>query len=160
MPDLITDGYTRVSIVASISTIAAPTTTELNAGTQIDTIMTPDGLVGLEPDTADVDNSSLSSTFDTKLAGRASFSNTGVRIKKQSATADTVYNLLVRGYNTNLVVRRGVLSGTAWTVGDKVEVYPVQCGEVQNASPEANSVQKYFIPMKVTTQPNLRATVA
>ncbi len=160
MPDIITDGTTRVYYVPTISNIAAPTTTELNAGTQLDTIMTPDGLIGFEPDTADVDNSSLSSTFDTKLAGRASFSNTGVRLKKQSATADTVYNLLVRNLTGYIAVRRGVTSSTAWTSGDKLEVYPIICGEVSNQPPEANSVQRYMVPLKITTTPNLRASVA
>jgi hypothetical protein len=42
---------------------------------------------------------------------------------------------------------------------DKVEVYPAQTGETQNMTPEANSVQKYQIPLKITTTPNLRATV-
>lgn len=160
MADLITDGTTRVYIAPTISNIAAPTTTELNAGTQLDTIMTPDGLVGFEPDTADVDNSALSSTFDTKLPGRAGFSGTMVRLKKQSATADTVYNLLIRGYAAYVVVRRGTTSTTAWTTGDKVEVYPVTCGEVRNLAPEANSVQRYEVPLKITSQPNLRAAVA
>ncbi len=160
MPDIITDGTTRVYYVPTISNIAAPTTTELNAGTQLDTIMTPDGLVGFEPETADVDNSALSSTFDTKLAGRASFSGTGVRLKKQSATADTVYNLLVRNLTGYIAIRRGVTSTTAWASSDKLEVYPVICGEVANQPPEANSVQRYFVPLKITTTPNLRATVA
>jgi hypothetical protein len=41
-----------------------------------------------------------------------------------------------------------------------VEVVPVQCGEIRNLAPEANSVHKYEVPTKITTQPNLRATVA
>jgi hypothetical protein len=48
--------------------------------------MTPDGLTGFEPSTADVDNSALNSTFDTKTIGRDSFSGTMLRLKKQSGT--------------------------------------------------------------------------
>jgi hypothetical protein len=160
VPDIITDGRTKVWSVPSISNIAAPTTAELNAGTALETIMTPDGLEGFEPDTADVDNSAMASTFDTKLAGRPGYSGTMLRIKKQSPTADTVYNTMVYGYNTNIVIRRGTASTTAWASSDKVEVYPVQCGEVRNVKPEANTVQRYEIPVKISTQPNLRATVA
>lgn len=160
MPDLITDGRTKVYAVASIANIAAPTTTELNAGVSLAGLMTPDGLVGFEPDTADVDNSALNSTFDTRLPGRAGFSGTMLRLKKNSATADTTYNLLVRDFVTNIVVRRGTLESTAWASSDRVEVYPVQLGEVRNLPPEANSVQKYEVPCKITTQPNLRASVA
>ena len=159
MPDLLTDGRTKVYYVPTISNIAAPTTAELNAGTQLENIMTPDGLIGFEPDTADVDNSALNSTFDTKIAGRASFSNTSVRLKKQSATADTVYNLLVRDLAGYIAIRRGVTSTTAWTSADKVEVYPIVVGEVKNLPPAANEVQKYESPLKISTTPNLRATV-
>lgn len=159
MTDLITDGKTRVAQAAAIANIAAPTVAELNAGTLLHTLMTPDGLAGFEPDTADVDNSALSSTFDTRLAGRASFSNTMLRLKKQEGT-DTVYDTLVRGFETHVVVRRGVDAAQAWAASDKVEVYPVECGEVRNLPPEANTVQRYEVPVKITLQPDLRATVA
>lgn len=159
MADIITDGRTKVWLVPTVANLAAPTTTELNAGTAIEGLLTPDGLVGFEPETADVDNSALNSTFDTKLPGRASFSNTAVRLKKQSGT-DAVYNAYPRDTITNLVVRRGTASSTAWATSDKVEVYPVQTGETRNLAPASNEVQKYEIPLKITTTPNLRATVA
>lgn len=160
MADLITDGKTKVWEVPTIADLAAPTTTELDAGQQLENIMTPDGLVGFEPDTADVDNSALSSTFDTALAGRASFSGRMVRLKKQSTTGDVVYDLLVREYTTNIVIRRGVDAATAWTAADEVEVHPIQCGEVRNLAPEANTVQRYEVPTKPSAEPDLRAIVA
>lgn len=159
MADIITDGRTKVWLVPTVANLAAPTTTELNAGTAIEGLLTPDGLVGFEPETADVDNSALNSTFDTKLPGRASFSNTAIRLKKQSGT-DAVYNAYPRDTITNVVVRRGTASSTAWATSDKVEVYPVQTGETRNLAPASNEVQKYEIPVKITTTPNLRATVA
>lgn len=159
MADSNTDGRIKIYSVPTIASIAAPTTTELNAGTALDGLITPDGLVGFEPDTGDVDNSKINSTFTTTSAGRASFSGTLLRLIKQTGT-DTVYNTLVYGFATNIVVRRDVASGTAWASGDKVEVYPVQCGEVRNLAPEANAVHKYEIITKITAQPNLRAAVA
>lgn len=159
MADSNTDGRTRVYSVPSISNIAAPTTTELNAGTDLSGLITPDGLVGFEPDTADVDNSKLNSTFDTKTAGRASFSGTLIRMVKQTGT-DSVYNTFVYGYTTNIVIRRDITSGTAWASAQAIEVYPVQCGEIRNLPPEPNSVHKYEVMTKITSQPNLRAAVA
>jgi hypothetical protein len=159
MADSNTDGRIKIWSVPSIANTASPTTTELNAGSALDGLMTPDGLVGFEPDTGDVDNSKINSTFSTTSAGRASFSGTLIRLIKQTGT-DTVYNTLVYGYTTFIVVRRDVASGTAWTSGDKVEVYPIQCGEVRNLAPEANAVHKYEIITKITSQPNLRASVA
>lgn len=159
MADIITDGRTKVWLVPAIANIAAPTTAELNAGTSIEGLMTADGLIGFEPDTADVDNSALNSTFDTKLAGRASFSNTAVRLKKQSGT-DTVYNTYVRDTTVYVVIRRGTAAATAWATSDKVEVYPSITGETRNLPPASNEVQKWELPLKITTTPNLRATVA
>jgi hypothetical protein len=157
--DSATDGRTRVYSVPSISNIAAPTVAELNAGTDLSSLITPDGLVGLEPETADVDNSALNSTFTTNTPGRTSYSGTGLRLKKQTGT-DSVYNTLVYGYTTNIVIRRDVTSSTAWAASQAIETYPVTCGEVQNANPAPNELHKYFVPMKVSTAPSLRAVVA
>ena len=158
MADIITDGRTKVWLVPTIANIAAPTTSELNAGTSIEGLMTADGLIGFEPDTADVDNSALNSTFDTKLAGRASFSNTAVRLKKQ-AGSDTVYNTYVRDIVVFVAIRRGTTASTVWATGDKVEVYPAITGETRNLPPASNEVQKWELPLKITTTPSLRATV-
>lgn len=159
MADSNSDGRVKVYSVPTIASIGAPTVAELNAGVALDGLITPDGVVGFEPDTGDVDNSKLNSTFSTVSAGRAAFSGTLLRLIKQSGT-DTVYNTLVYAFATNIVIRRDVTVGTAWTVGDKVEVYPVQCGEVRNLPPAANEVHKYEVLTKITAQPNLRATVA
>jgi len=159
VPDSLADGRTRVSWVPSITNINAPTTTELNAGTLLHSLLTADGLMGMQPDTADVDTSSLDSTFNTTVAGRASFSGTGLRLKKQTGT-DSVYNLLVRDLAGFLVIRRDSAASTAWASGDKVEVYPAVLGEVRNLDPEPNSVHKYEVPIKVSSAPNLRSTVA
>lgn len=159
MADSLSDGRTRVSWVPSIANIAAPTVAELNAGTILHDKMTPDGLAGFEPDTADVDVSALDSTFNTVVAGRAGFSGTMLRLKKQSGT-DTVYNLLVRDLAGFVVVRRDTTAATAWAASDKAEVYPSVLGETRNLPPEANSVHRYEVPVKVASTPNLRATVA
>ena len=159
MADIVVDGKVKVYLVASISNPAAPTTTELNAGTDISSLLTPDGLAGFEPDTADVDNSALSSQFGTVLPGRAQFGGTMLRLKKASGT-DTLYNTLVRDLVTNVVIRRnGSLQSVAWASGNQVEVYPVQTGETRNLAPESNSVQKYEVPLKVTASPTIRASV-
>lgn len=159
MVDSLSDGRTRVYSVPSISNIAAPTVAELNAGVQLEPLITADGLMGFQPDTAEVDTSALNSTFNTKLPGRASFSGTGLRLKKQTGV-DTVYNTLINGFATNIVIRRDISSTTAWAAGQAVEVYPGQCGEVKNLDPAPNELHKYEVPFFVSPQPNLRATTA
>jgi hypothetical protein len=71
--DIIADGKTRVAYVPTIANIASPTTTELNAGLLLQSLLTADGLGGFQPDTAKVDTSSLASTFSTSKNGRTSF---------------------------------------------------------------------------------------
>lgn len=159
MVDSNTDGRTRVYSVPSIANIAAPTVAELNAGTDLSGLITPDGLVGFEPETGDVDNSKLNSTFNTTSPGRISYSGSMIRFHKQIGT-DTVYNTLIYDYRTNIVIRRDITSSTAWATSQAVEVYPSACGEVRDLTPEPNSTHKYEVPIKITTQPNKRATTA
>jgi hypothetical protein len=159
MADLISDGKTRVYWVSSISNINAPTTTELNAGNDFTSRITPDGLK-LDPSTADVDTSSLASTFDTKTVGRVGF-DVELTFKRGSTTPeDLPYATLKYGVSGYLVVRRGVDYATAWATSQKCEVYPITCGEPQNNAPAANEVMKFTSPMKVTSAPATAATVA
>lgn len=161
MADIIVDGQTKVYYVPTISSIAAPTTTELNAGTALTATLIPAGLEGFENTTADVDNTSLASTFDTKLPGRQSFSGTGLVLKKQDGT-DTVFNLLsVPGTNGYIVIRDGSSYATAWAASDKVEVYPIRtAAHSMMGRGEANSLLKYRVPTPITSAPNLKAVVA
>lgn len=164
MADIPADGNIRAYWVTSISNQNAPTTTELNAGIDLTATITADGLMGLQPDTADVDVSSLASTFNAVDNGRVSFSGTKLRLKKQTST-DTIFNTLTKGTAGFLVVRRSVAQATAWTTAQGVEVYPVKCGETARVDFEPNSVERYEIPLKVTagsggTGPSLRAAVA
>lgn len=156
MADLVSDGKLRVCYVPTISNIAAPTTTELNAGTRLDTSMTPDGL-DTSFSTADVDNSSLSSTFDTKKAGRRE-PTVAVTVKRQTGT-DTIYNLLAYQVEGYLAVRRNLDAATAWASAQAVEIFPIQCGQA-NAAYGPNTIQRYTVPMKVTSDPNTASAVA
>lgn len=159
MADITADGKTRVYWVTTISNINAPTTTELNAGIALQSTMTADGLNGFQPATADVDTSSLDSTFSTMVNGRTSFSNTALRLKKQSGT-DTIFTTLTRDTAGYVVIRRSITASTAWASSQAIEVYPALCGEVSRMDPEPNTVERYEIPIKITSSPALRAAVA
>lgn len=159
MADSLADGMTRVAFVAAVANQAAPTTTELGGGILLQTVITADGLMGFEATTAEVDTTSLASTFDTKTIGRDSFSGTGLRLKKQTS-GDTAYTTLTRGTTGYIVIRRDVAETTAWAAGQAVEVYPITCGQSRFLPPEGNSVRKYEVPTMITAAPTLRATVA
>jgi hypothetical protein len=159
MSDLISDGNTKVSWVGSIANINAPTATELNGGADWTLRITPDGLK-TDPATADVDTSSLGSTFTTNQPGRRSYT-CEVTFKRGSTTIEEQpYTTLVYNASGFLVVRRGTAFATAYASGDKVEVYPVTAGEAQNIAPAANEVNKFMSPLKVTSDPATRAVVA
>lgn len=160
MADVFADGNTCVTFTSSIANIALPTAAELNAGIRLQSSLTADGLMGFEATSAEVDTSSLASTFDTKTIGRDSFSGTGLRLKKQTYGADTVFSTLTRGTTGFVTIRRGIVETTAYASSQAIEVYPVTCGQTKFLAPTANSVQKYEIPTPVTSAPNLRAAVA
>lgn len=159
MADIPLDGKVRVAWVPAIANIAAPTTTELNAGMLLQTTMTADGLTGFRPETADVDTSSLASTFNTVTLGRISFSNMMLRFKKQDGT-DTIWNTLTKGTTGFVVLRRYLDQATAWASTQKVQVYPMIVAIEADVDPEPNSLGRWESPMKLTLEPNLRAVVA
>ncbi|MEV5347203.1 hypothetical protein [Streptomyces achromogenes] len=159
MADLISDGKTRVAWLSTVANINAPTVAELSAGADYTKRITPDGLK-TDPSTADVDTSSLASTYDTKTVGRV-----GMDVELTFKRGDTVqddapFTTLKYGVSGFLVIRRGIPYTTAWATGQKVEVYPITCGEPQNSAPAANEVMKFVSPMKVTDAPATAATVA
>jgi hypothetical protein len=41
-----------------------------------------------------------------------------------------------------------------------IEVYPAKCGETRRIDPASNEETMYEVPVKITSQPNLRAAVA
>lgn len=159
MADIFADGNTRVAWVAAIASQNAPTTTELNAGILLQSTITADGLMGFEPETAEVETTSLASTFDTKNLGRDSFSGTGLRLKKQSGT-DTAWTTLVRGTTGYIVVRRYMDNATAWAVSQAVNVYPIICGQRRELAPTANSVSKWEVDTKITSTPAIYVLTA
>lgn len=159
MADSLTDGRTRIAVASAIANQNAPTTTELNAAIDVSSLVTADGLMGFQADTAEVDTSAINSTYGTKLPGRISLSGTGLRLKKQTGT-DTTYNTLVLGFAAFIVVRRDVTSGTAWTTGQAVEVYPGQFGQKKDLDPAPNELHKYEAPFFVSPAPTQNAVVA
>ncbi|MFE7509753.1 hypothetical protein ACFU8I_00705 [Streptomyces sp. NPDC057540] len=159
MADLISDGKTRVVWMSTVANINAPTVAELTTGADYTKRITPDGLK-LDPTTADVDTSSLASTFDTGTVGRVGFDVELTFKRGDNPTDDAPYSTLKYGVSGFLGVRRGVPYTTAWAVGQKVEVYPITCGEPANSAPAANEVMKFVSKMKVTDTPATSATVA
>jgi hypothetical protein len=164
MPDLGFDGMIKVSWVPTIANIASPTTAELTAGTPLEGALVADGLT-ISADTAEVDNSKMNSTANSAIVGRGTWT-LGVKYIRGDAAntyAVAVETALAPKANGYLVVRRDIVSSTAWTAAQKVEVYPAQVGYANPDSPAANTLQAVEVPLKNTAAPRditNRATVA
>jgi hypothetical protein len=159
MADFISDGMTRVAYVAAIANALAPTTTELNLGLLLQSIITGDGLVGFEVSTTAVDNTALNSTFDTNLPGRDSYSNPKFTLKKQTGT-DTVFATLVKNAIGFIVVRRDIAETTAWASTQPLEVYPAMFGQRRRVTPAGNVLTKWETDIFFYSAPSLTAAVA
>jgi hypothetical protein len=158
--DSLADGNTRVAYAPTIASASAPTVAELNAGILLQTLITPTGLVGFEPTTADVPTGSLASVYSTVDIGRDTFSGTTLQLKKQT-TGDTAYTTLgARGTTGYIVIRRSLAEGTAWASSQAVEVYPIKTGRRRRLAPEENAVEKYEVPCKIYQAPTIDAVIA
>lgn len=151
------EGMTKIVWSGSIANKAAPTTTELNAATDLTGFVTKDGLQTPANQNM-VDSATIAETFDAQGVG--SFGGSLNLTMFRDNVSDTAWNLFVYATTGFIVVRRGILIATAWTIGQKVEVYPAQMHEPVPAQSAANEQVKFSETVAVTGQPNLKATVA
>lgn len=161
MPVYANDGKIRVNFVTTLSSITSPTAVQLNAAppasNMIAGFITKDGLT-VPADQNNVDVAVLSDTFDAQVVGSfgGAIEMTGVR----NDTTDTFWDLCIYGTVGWIVVRRGLPTATVYAAAQKVEVYPVQLHEPVPAQTGGNTVGQFTISAPVTSQPQLKATVA
>ena len=157
MADILADGTSRIAWVTSISNTSAPTTTELNAGTDLTPYITADGL-SITTATAKVDTSALNSVDNLSVPGRRD-DDIEITFKSQgdSAAPWTTFASRPAGY---IVERVGVAYSTAWTASQKVRVFPVTAADRQRVPAAANEVVKFTVPFMKTAAVVDQATVA
>lgn len=157
--DLLGDGNVKVTVCLTLSSTSNPPATELNAGVDIQTLLTKDGL-GLEPDQNSVDNGSLASRSNTSRAGTATYPINLTYKRKVLEADDVAYNTLTPKLDVLLAVRRNKAHELPWAAGDPAEIYPVQCGIYKYQPPVLDEVQKVMQQMFNHTDPVTEATVA
>jgi len=157
MAVVIIDGRVAVDWCTAIATLASPTTSELNAGTRLETFITPDGLT-INPTTAPVDVSNLGSKYTWKRAGRVDIA---VKIKfHHDGSTDTAWNLFPYRTNGFLAVRRGIDRTTAFASTQQVECYPLESAEPDQIDPAPNTNWDFTIDFFLTGDPVTRAVIA
>lgn len=167
MSVVIMDGRVRVYWLTACAAIAAPTTTELNAGTDLTSYVRPDGLdIGM--DTGKVDVGNVGSTFTLMRVGRRNPTvQLGMHHDSTSSTTDPAWSLLVYRATGFLAVRTGIDKATAWTSGQGgggttggLQVIPVEVGEFTPVKPGPDTSWDFDVPVTVYLDPSWRSVVA
>lgn len=115
-------GEIKVWYVPTIASVAAPTTTEITAGTDLTAYLRRDGIQTPNPGTT-IDSSDLGSLQNKSLPGSYGGDNVTIQAYRDDTT-DTAWTTLARGTSGYILVRRFGGSTTNAASSDKVEVYP------------------------------------
>lgn len=159
MADLLANGMVKVTWVPTIANISAPTVAELTAGTDLQCLITADGL-NITGETASVDNTALCSDNDTTDAGSVSYSIELTCKRKDSTVEDVAWTTLIYRALGYLVVRRNAPQADAYAANDDVEVYSARCGEPIMNPPERNTPQTFVVTLFNHSSVDTRAVVA
>lgn len=161
IPSTPADGNVKVMWVTTIANTDAPTTTELNAASSKDLscYMTADGFTPAM-DEAVIADSRLCDTQTFEQPGRVTRSLTTQYIdNSNTALVNVAFETLIPGTAGYFAVRRGKAYNTAFAAADKVDIWPIKCGQYSDLPPEANSVLKVAQKQFVTGAVKLRKAV-
>jgi len=153
MARLASEGNVKVYKVPTIASLAAPTTAEITAGTDLTPLMPTQGVdVTWTQNNASL--AMLDESFVAEVVGTesATITLTGTR----DDTEDTFFEAFDRGENFFLVISR---FGTAEATS-VVEVYPAQSHRPVPMAPAENEFQQAMCTLAVTDTPVLDAVVA
>jgi hypothetical protein len=162
LPSTPADGNVKVAWVVTIANTTAPTAAELTAGSVVDVscYLTADGFTPALDEQVIIDQR-LCDTATFEKPGRAQRSlNVRYIDNSNTALANVAFTTLIPNLAGFFVVRRGMTYTTAFAAAQKVDVWPVQCGQYSDEPPEANSVLKVAQKMFVTDAVQLRKAVA
>lgn len=157
MARVIPNDNTWVGFATSVANIAAPTTAEINAATDLTSY-----LVTIDASTRgnNVPTPNFDSLFETSISGTVQASFTA-EFYRDDAT-DTAWTTLPRATDGYFIISRFGGQGTddAPTTGDTVEVWPVRVTSRAAVALANNDVQRFQIECAVTTEPDEDAVVA
>lgn len=166
VPSTPSDGNVKTVLVTTIANTAAPTVTELNAGTVVDIscYLTPDGFA-LTTDQGTISDERLCSTQTFGKPGRKTYGLVLKGIDNTNSTNAADFNDLVdaldEGAQLYLVRRRGIAFDTTFAATtQKVTVIPFQPGVKGDVPPEANSVIRSQWTCFITGDVQTEVTVA
>lgn len=145
-------GKTEVHWVTTISDYNAPTSTELNAGTDLTTFVR--NMPTLPRGLNLVDVATLDSKYEKRQVGTRGGDQLTIEILRDDAT-DTGYTTLTEDTAGFLVVaRKGLATAGTFAIGDEVDVYPATIGAVEDGTPGRNDPDFSNVNLVATDDPN------
>lgn len=154
MARYVPEGTVEVWLVLTIADAAAPTSTELNAGTALEGQMIGDLVLPFEGSTADA--SDASSRFNKTAPGDFGGAPGSFTIHKEKALGDDgVFTALARDVEGFIAIAvRGLALAGTWAIGDEVDVWPITVlsREIQYAR---NTTLRAGIQVAITDVPDL-----
>ena len=157
MANLPFDGNYRIFVVDAIADVAAPTVSEIGAGTDI-TALVPKSGWSVSNTSNTVDAGNLSTLYDAEVMGTYKMTITLTVLLDDEA--DTAWDeFQTHAAATHLVVLPYKGSGDV-AAADKCQVYPVETGQATPEGSAANERQTATVPCAVTGEPSLNGAVA
>lgn len=154
MARVIANDEVWVGFATTVANIAAPTTAEVDASTDLTGY-----LVSLEATSAGnaVATPTLDTTFETSIPGTASATFTAELYRDDAA--DTGWTTLPRGTEGYFIISRFGTNGAAPASGDTVEVWPVRVISRGAVPLTSNDSQRFNIECSVPQEPDEDAVV-
>lgn len=155
MAKLASEGNVKVHYLPAVANKNAPTVAEITAGTNLTPFLPTTG-VGADWTQNNTSTPMLDESFTTESVGTESASVALTFLRHELDADDDAWNLFVRGTNAFLLISRKGAPG----VGDKVEIYPIQCHRPVPLPPASNEDQQARVSLAVNDTPALNAVVA
>lgn len=146
-----TPGKSEVYWGTTVANSAAPTSTELNAFTDITGFcrVLPSVPRGLNT----VDIADLSSKYEKRQVGTRGGDILGVEVFRDDATDTAVTTLTEDTAGFLALARKGLATPGTWAIGDEVDLYPATVGAQEDASPGRNDPDMQNISIVATDDP-------
>lgn len=127
-----------------------PTTTEITAGTRLDTEMAE--VNGFMFQNNPIQTPDMSSTFTKQIGGEDSADDSSI-VFYEDDTTNTIRTALAKGTDGFVVIFKAGIAGAAPAIGDEADVWPAT---VTSNSPQFtadNEAAKYQVAFSITEEP-------
>lgn len=158
MANPVYEGKMRVFWLPAVASIAAPTTTEITAGTEITEFLPKDGMThASSKETVDIGN--LATAFDPETNGSYGFT-TELMIYRDDDGADDAFDLFTTHATDGFLVVLPFKGTGAPAAADVAYVIPANASIATPVGTAPNERQKAEVSIKTTAEPDFGAAVA